>query len=1449
MLGDRVAIIANGQLRACGSSLFLKNQFGIGYNLTCVYQRVQAFAAPTSPKRLGGKNKALMPANDRAAHASVASGELREPLLLADGDEHKQAVVAAPAAVQPWSQSRVHAFIQQFVPDAKELTQAAGEISFQLPLHAVSHFSALFDALDATKDEMGIAAYGISMTTLEEVFVRIAHEENFRSKEAGGQYVRDQMEDAAEKRALEQVGSAALLVAPKRKKMVTKRRKKQAAAAGAGAIDASSALASPSPPIKSSVREGGVEEMEMAEVGPREPSSRHPSPEGTEVAASALSVPAAPSAANGPSSGNGTHDDSEEEYEEEVSDDDEASPLEHKNAAVLPAVGAAAAGGTGVAALVSGANEPRVRHVAPLPIQVRELLRKRYLCAKRDLLGRFFEVVLPVGIVALVLLILTISFNPAGPAMIMGSDLYQVKPPWRSPSTIQGPLTGSSPTPSALPIHAAASVSRKLHDLPRSIHPSHRDVNLAVGSTTINFYPSYAVYSNETFPRPSTPEFGLTPVPVHGSRMDGALLYAIGLSNPEPGLTQPFLLDYYRQANSSLDLSVELLANVKAHPGRRVGSYVFDDTLRAFSAINASTAQLFLNALVGTSGLLPPGFNGSTIAQIDIPLTLSDVNGVLSLQSPLGNISNVLALVDGSANVTNINVPGLNVPADVLVRSGDLVLNLPTVNGPNGQPLQLQFDLNTLVRNFTERINGTDSFLIRGTNITVNAGPGLVANGVNNLNLTQLVVALRDTFVNQTIPTIVIPIGTIFGAITDANATAAFAQSLLDGIGLGLRNEPVTLLHNVSEWHAVPGFAADLFRSKLALMYSESVQASGHSPDPAAYSTVFPAYAPRSSFTLRNHPLPLTTQSILTIRAILAIFAALFVLIPFCYLPASFVIFVVKERESKAKHLQLVSGVSPFSYWLSTYLFDLANYLLVCGAVILVFLAYQNESFTGDSATTASTFMLFVLYGFSVVPMAYLMSFMFTNHTAAQVGISSILFILGFVLTIGSFILQNIDTTRDVNNALKPFYRISPPFCLGEGMINLATRSLQGLLTGKKASPWDWEVIGRVLVYMSLESIGFFLITLGVEYQLIKKAWKLTKNKYESVFGGADAGNGLHKKQQQRINGVPLDEQDSSLGMSNESQQRLFDRRTPSVSRIGPGAAEAEAAALELSASQRRISPRSAGLGVSLGVRDEEKHEASRSGIGAASTVAVDVDVSKPSAAPSSAMPTEDDDVVFERARVESGVADGDLIVLKHLRKSFGWDGIVRVPCTSLSVKLPFVSPPMVSVKDLSLSVPAGQCFGFLGINGAGKTTTMSMLTGEIEADSGRAFLNGFDVATQQEQVRQELGYCPQFDPTLDLLTARDHLILYGRVRGISEDRLPVLVQALIDKLGLGPFADNISQTYSGGNKRKLSLAIALIGDPTVVFLDEPSTGMDPVSRRFMWEIIADLSRSMSIGQ
>jgi len=106
-------------------------------------------------------------------------------------------------------------------------------------------------------------------------------------------------------------------------------------------------------------------------------------------------------------------------------------------------------------------------------------------------------------------------------------------------------------------------------------------------------------------------------------------------------------------------------------------------------------------------------------------------------------------------------------------------------------------------------------------------------------------------------------------------------------------------------------------------------------------------------------------------------------------------------------------------------------------------------------------------------------------------------------------------------------------------------------------------------------------------------------------------------------------------------------------------------------------------------------------------------------------------------------------------------------------------------------------------------------------------------------EIRKVIGYCPQFDALLPTLTAREHLTLYARIKGVPEEHLDVYVGDLIHELSLDEYADKPAGGYSGGNKRKLSVGIALVGDPRIVFLDEPSTGMDPGSRRFMWKLIS----------
>uniref|UniRef100_A0A673D0D2 P-type phospholipid transporter n=1 Tax=Sphaeramia orbicularis TaxID=375764 RepID=A0A673D0D2_9TELE len=202
----------------------------------------------------------------------------------------------------------------------------------------------------------------------------------------------------------------------------------------------------------------------------------------------------------------------------------------------------------------------------------------------------------------------------------------------------------------------------------------------------------------------------------------------------------------------------------------------------------------------------------------------------------------------------------------------------------------------------------------------------------------------------------------------------------------------------------------------------------------------------------------------------------------------------------------------------------------------------------------------------------------------------------------------------------------------------------------------------------------------------------------------------------------------------------------------------------------------------------------------------------------------EDVDVARERERVYNGKAQSDLLRICDLTKVY-----------------PRKSTP--AVDRLCVGVPAAECFGLLGINGAGKTTTFKMLTGDIPVSSGEAFLNGYSIRTEMRDVHQNMGYCPQFDAIDDLLTGREHLEFYARLRGVPEKEVAMVAEWGIQKLGLVKYSTKSAGTYSGGNKRKLSTAMALIGCPPVIFLDEPTTGMDPKARRFLWDCILSVIR------
>ncbi|XP_054278944.1 phospholipid-transporting ATPase ABCA1-like isoform X2 [Macrosteles quadrilineatus] len=166
------------------------------------------------------------------------------------------------------------------------------------------------------------------------------------------------------------------------------------------------------------------------------------------------------------------------------------------------------------------------------------------------------------------------------------------------------------------------------------------------------------------------------------------------------------------------------------------------------------------------------------------------------------------------------------------------------------------------------------------------------------------------------------------------------------------------------------------------------------------------------------------------------------------------------------------------------------------------------------------------------------------------------------------------------------------------------------------------------------------------------------------------------------------------------------------------------------------------------------------------------------------------------------------------------------------------------AVHDVTFQVGRGECFGLLGVNGAGKTTTFKMLTGEEIPDKGDANVYQLSLIKNKSMFLSHVGYCPQFDPLSSLLSGKEMLRVFALVRGIPMEECESEVHKWIQILGMQEYADRPCGTYSGGNKRKLSTAIAFIGSPPVVFLDEPTSGVDPLSRRRLWDIVAECQRT-----
>ncbi|KPI83511.1 putative ATP-binding cassette protein subfamily A member 2 [Leptomonas seymouri] len=445
------------------------------------------------------------------------------------------------------------------------------------------------------------------------------------------------------------------------------------------------------------------------------------------------------------------------------------------------------------------------------------------------------------------------------------------------------------------------------------------------------------------------------------------------------------------------------------------------------------------------------------------------------------------------------------------------------------------------------------------------------------------------------------------------------------------------------------------------------------------------------------------------VDAVYAMIVAIITMVPFSLIPSTFVGWIVRERECKARHLQNVSGLFFSVYWITNFLFDLCCYIITMLLVIIVFCIFSRKEYVGRS-TVGPTMVLFFLYGLSGVAMAYAISFACKMHSTAQNTVMLANFIAGFLLVLCVSMLSTIDSTKDVARVLRWIFRVVPSYCVGEGISNLAILKLEQAY-GTDKTPWAMSVVGWPCAYMAAEVPFYVFVTLFID----------------------------HPGRRQRA-------------------QRLFHN---------PDA--------------------------------EPEH-----------------------------INDEDEDLIAERKDIlENPERQSDLVRVVGLRKVY--------------------PNGKTAVRNLTFGVHHGEVFGFLGTNGAGKTTTISILCQEFYPTSGHAAVCGNDIVDKSQEALRCIGYCPQFDATLDLLTVKEHLELYAGVRAISYKERRRVVKGLLALCELKDYQHTVAHALSGGNRRKLSVALSLIGGPRVVFLDEPSAGMDPVARRGMWTAIETVADNCSV--
>eukprot|EP01104_Vermistella_antarctica_P000233 TRINITY_DN1027_c0_g1_i1.p1 TRINITY_DN1027_c0_g1~~TRINITY_DN1027_c0_g1_i1.p1 ORF type:complete len:919 (+),score=265.13 TRINITY_DN1027_c0_g1_i1:431-3187(+) len=516
-----------------------------------------------------------------------------------------------------------------------------------------------------------------------------------------------------------------------------------------------------------------------------------------------------------------------------------------------------------------------------------------------------------------------------------------------------------------------------------------------------------------------------------------------------------------------------------------------------------------------------------------------------------------------------------------------------------------------------------------------------------------------------------------------------------------------------------------------------------------------------------------------------------------------FLTIIVYEKEKGLRQLQRMMGMHMSSYWMTMYF---VFYLIYLAFIILMIIAGAILDFRFFTINNPGVYLvLFLIWGNVLIALVFLASVFFNRtQTAAIVGY----FFLLFVVFVSSVLVAEF--VNNPEGALWPLVllNIFPSFALFNALAVLG-REVNYNGDGVGFDDISDPIIGITRVYGFL-LVLFIIILLAFMY--LEQVWpskdQLGKKRPSFILQRSFWG----------MCGLRTDEENEKSVMRDLLEYEGEDDD-------GEGSAGRADVDLEKERVRGLVGENQTSIGMDGGGRSENTDRSVSGGGGGGGsggsvkgeTVVRIVELSKRFTAKSSSATSKRD--------------------------------MLRSCCCCCCGDNGEGDGSVFAVKGLTFGIQENECFGILGHNGAGKTTLLSMLTGLIAPSAGTAYMFNKCVRDtgEMDELHKIMGVCPQHDVLWGSLTAAEHLMYYGRLKGLRRKKLDAEVKKALKRVGLYDAKDRLSKTFSGGMKRRLSVAISLLGSPKLVIMDEPTTGLDPVSRYHLWDVIAQARKECTI--